>query len=168
MTQQIVTDRLVLRPAVEADAARFLEGLNDYDVVKWLANAPYPYLESDLCLSGPDGSSLWPHLAIIEHEGDMIGMVSTEPHLGFWLLRRAWGEGFATEAARAMCDAAFGRGVDYIASGFFDGNSGSEGVLAKLGFQYVGESQRWCEPQQKDLPHHDTWLDRSDWETQRT
>mgnify|MGYP001794643157 FL=1 len=76
MTQQIVTDRLVLRPAVEADAARFLEGLNDYDVVKWLAYAPYPYRDSDLCESGPDGCSLWPHLAVIEHEGDMIGMVS--------------------------------------------------------------------------------------------
>ncbi len=164
MENVISTDRLTLRPPVDADGPAVMEALNDFDVAKWLANAPYPFQKSDLCLSFPDGSTLWPHMAAIDCQGEMIGMVSMEPDLGFWLRRTAWGQGFATEAAGAMCKAAFGRGADAIASGFFDGNAGSEGVLTKLGFQYLGERQQWCEPRQEHMRHHDMWLDRSDWD----
>ena len=167
MQDVITTKRLTLRPAVDADGAVVMAGFNDFDVVKWLANPPYPFREGDLKLRYDDGSSRWPELACIEHEGRMIGMVGADPHLGFWLLKDSWGKGFASEAARAMRDAAFERGLDYLTSGYFDGNTASEAVLTKLGFQYVGESLHWCEPRQEKLLHHEMWLDRSDWDARQ-
>ncbi|MEO0752614.1 MAG: GNAT family N-acetyltransferase [Pseudomonadota bacterium] len=164
MQDVIETNRLTLRPPVDADGEVVIGGFNDFDVVKWLANPPYPFRQSDLHLRLEDGSSRWPGLACIEHRGAMIGMVSAEPHFGYWLLKHAWGHGFATEAGRAMRDAAFHRGADYISSGYFAGNTASEAVLTKLGFQHVGESRQWCEARQQTLPHHDMWLDRSDWD----
>jgi RimJ/RimL family protein N-acetyltransferase len=168
MTDKIITNRLVLRPPVDADAAIVMEGLNDYSVVKWLARVPYPFHERDLKLRNSDGSSRWPGLAAIDHDGDMIGMVSGMPHVGFWLLRRAWGKGFATEAARAMVNLVFARkDVEHVLSGYFDGNRASERVLEKTGFRQVSKDMHWCEARKKELPHHNMRLDRQDWEAAR-
>lgn len=41
------TERLLLRPLVAADISRFVPLLNDFDVSKNLAAAPYPYTEDD-------------------------------------------------------------------------------------------------------------------------
>lgn len=166
MQDMITTERLVLRPPVDADGPVVMAGFNDFDVVKWLAKPPYPFRESDLKLRAPDGGSRWPGLAAIDHEGAMIGMVSGQPHVGFWLLKRAWGHGFATEAVRAMVRFAFERSdVDHLVSAYFDGNRGSERVLTKLGFRHMGQDTQWCEARQQDLINHNMQLNRSDWVT---
>lgn len=165
MQDMITTERLVLRPPLDADGPVVIAGFNDYDVVKWLARPPYPFRESDWKLRREDGSSRWPDLAVIEHERHMIGMVSGIPHLGFWILQRAWGQGFATEAARAMVRFVFANtDVDHIKSGYFDGNAGSNRVLTKLGFRHVKQDTHWCEARRQDLVHHNMQLNRSDWE----
>ncbi|MEM8775548.1 MAG: GNAT family N-acetyltransferase [Pseudomonadota bacterium] len=167
MTDMIKTERLVLRPVVDADATIVIEGFNDFDVVKWLARPPYPFGIEDLKIRNDDGSSRWPAHAAIEHDGRMIGMVSGVPHLGFWLLRTAWGQGFATEAGLAMAAYVFAdTDEDHLVSGYFEGNEASANVLRKIGFVETGRGTHWCNPRSEEFPHVDMRLNRTDWEAQ--
>lgn len=58
---------------------------------------------------------------------------------GFHLVPAAWGQGYASEASRAVVEHAFGdRGLPELYSGHHPQNGASERVLAKLGFQRLG------------------------------
>jgi RimJ/RimL family protein N-acetyltransferase len=59
--------------------------------------------------------------------------------LGFHLRRDFWGQGLATEAARAVIDYAVGTlGAEALMAGHHPSNRASRKVLLKLGFVYVG------------------------------
>ena len=63
----------------------------------------------------------------------------TDPELGWRLSRSAWGQGYASEAARAARDDAFGRlGLARIISIIHPDNVRSERVAFKLGFHRDG------------------------------
>ena len=116
----IQTARLTLRPFVETDGPKVVSILNDFDVSKWLHRVPHPFTKKDLRILGPKGVSRWPDLAAIECDGTLVGGITTNDHLGYWIDPKCHGQGFATEAARAMVDYTFGRlGCDTLDSGFF-------------------------------------------------
>jgi RimJ/RimL family protein N-acetyltransferase len=62
-----------------------------------------------------------------------------EPELAFELLRRAWGQGFATEASWAVMDWARQSGHDRLWATVWDWNTASRRVLDKLGFPETGQ-----------------------------
>ncbi|MDQ1739364.1 MAG: hypothetical protein QOE53_1016 [Pseudonocardiales bacterium] len=76
-------------------------------------------------------------------EGDPIGYCGLlvgrgsfdEPELGYELLRRAHGHGYATEAARAVLDAGFATGRQRLWATVGSWNAPSFRVLDKLGFR---------------------------------
>jgi len=57
-----------------------------------------------------------------------------EPELAFELLRRAWREGYATEASRAVLEWARTSGYRRLWATVWDWNAPSRRVLAKVGF----------------------------------
>jgi len=57
-----------------------------------------------------------------------------EPELVFELLRRVWGQGYATEAARAVLGWARSSGHERLWATVWDWNTASRRVLAKVGF----------------------------------
>jgi RimJ/RimL family protein N-acetyltransferase len=57
-----------------------------------------------------------------------------EPELAFELLRRCWGQGYATEASRAVLAWARSSGYERLWATVWDWNTPSLRVLAKLGF----------------------------------
>ena len=57
-----------------------------------------------------------------------------EPELAFELLRRVWGQGYATEASWAVLDWARSAGYERVSATVWDWNTASRRVLAKLGF----------------------------------
>lgn len=76
-------------------------------------------------------------------ERDVIGycgLVDTgrgaegEPELAFELLRRVWGQGYATEASLAVLDWASSSGYERLWATVWDWNIASRRVLAKVGF----------------------------------
>jgi RimJ/RimL family protein N-acetyltransferase len=82
---------------------------------------------------------------LIEHNYTPIGMVGIDwhepagPELGYWLGVEYWGQGFATEAARAAIDFTFEEfDVDVMKSGARVANPSSRNVLEKCGFQWSG------------------------------
>jgi ribosomal-protein-alanine N-acetyltransferase len=60
--------------------------------------------------------------------------------MGFHLLPQAWGQGYATEASRAALRYAFDElAAPAVYSGHHPENAASQNVLAKLGFERIGE-----------------------------
>ncbi|WP_405496995.1 GNAT family N-acetyltransferase [Nocardia sp. NBC_00511] len=57
-----------------------------------------------------------------------------EPELAFELLRRVWGQGYATEASLAVLDWARSSGHERLWATVWDWNIASRRVLAKVGF----------------------------------
>ena len=75
--------------------------------------------------------------------GDVIGYCGLvdsgrgsegEPELAYELLRRVWGQGYATEASLAVVDWARSSGYERLWATVWDWNTASRRVLAKLGF----------------------------------
>ena len=79
--------------------------------------------------------------------GDVIGycglianthVPQDEPELAFELLRRYWGQGYATEASRAVVSWAQASGYRRLWATVRDWNGASRRVLTKLGFVETG------------------------------
>lgn len=103
----------------------------------------------------------------VEHKGRLIGGVgfyrrpSGSAELGFWFGTPWWGQGFATEATRAVIAHGFIRHkVPMFTSAHFTDNPASRNVLAKLGFQPAGECRIVCVSRGADVPAQTYWLDR--------
>ncbi len=116
MFAPLATERLVLRPLIPEDAAALHNLVNDFDVTRNLAVVPFPYpreLADEWIQSTrrslAEGSAY--QLAITGREGEheiLVGVVGLRVdaaarvgRLGYWVGRRFWGHGVATEAGRA-------------------------------------------------------------------
>lgn len=64
-----------------------------------------------------------------------------EPEVAFELLQRAWGQGYATEAADAVLGWARASGHRRVWATVWDWNTASRRVLAKLGFRETGRRE---------------------------
>jgi RimJ/RimL family protein N-acetyltransferase len=76
-------------------------------------------------------------------DGDVVGYCGLvdsgpgahgEPELAFELLRRSWGQGYATEASLAVLDRARSSGHERVWATVWEWNTASRRVLARLGF----------------------------------
>jgi RimJ/RimL family protein N-acetyltransferase len=62
-----------------------------------------------------------------------------EPEIGYWLGVPYWGQGYATEAVRALIDHAFTElALERLEAGARVSNPASRRVLEKCGFQWSG------------------------------
>ena len=150
----IQTERMLLRPLHAGDAAEVHRLVNDWAVVRMLSRVPFPYprrLTDDWIASTARqmerGTGY--HLAITgEDEGremvvGCIGLrLDMKPrtgNLGFWVGRRFWGHGVATEAARAVSRWALANlDLDRLVAHVASDNLASAAVLRRIGFRSVG------------------------------
>ena len=141
------SERLFLRPAWPEDATAIYRGIGDQEVVCNLAMAPWPYRVEDAhaFLARPQEDGL-PRFAITlpGQTGDLVGMVGLNERedgieLGYWIARKCWGRGVATEAVRGILEVAASMGVGRINAGHFCDNPASGKVLRKAGFVSTGE-----------------------------
>jgi len=99
------TERLVLRPFRTGDAREFARLAGDWAVASMTSDIPYPFSAAQAMgwLRPVRGEARF----AIELDGQLIGGAgyyrrpSGVAELGFWLGRPWWGQGLATEAARA-------------------------------------------------------------------
>ncbi len=142
------TQRLTLRPGWPEDAPQLADAIGHECVVRMLAIPPWPYpIEAAETFLAGFGDPLEPKFLIFEHEAGatrLVGGMGIAPHrdepheLGYWLTPGAWGRGIATEAGRAVLDAARARGIRQVSAGHFVDNPASGRVLRKLGFRPTG------------------------------
>jgi [ribosomal protein S5]-alanine N-acetyltransferase len=160
----LTTERLHLRPFAASDWRAFHDLAGDWGVARMTSDIPHPLT--------PEVARKWMHRARGERRlaivtGDtVIGGVgyfrrrSGAAELGFWLGRPWWGQGFTTEAARAVIEHGFSEGLPAFASAHFLDNPASGRVLAKLGFVPVERTTMWCEARGNHVEAITYWLDR--------
>ncbi len=146
------TKRLTLRPGWPEDAPALTRAIAHESVATMLAHAPWPYdlTDAETFLSLPRGANE-PCFLIEAMDGDaprLVGGIALirdgDTHeLGYWLTPDAWGRGYATEAGRAVLDAArHALGLRKVTATPAIDNPASARVLRKLGFREVGRAAR--------------------------
>jgi RimJ/RimL family protein N-acetyltransferase len=142
------TPRLLLRPGFPEDAPALAAAIADEAIVRNLATAPWPYRmrDAEAFLASPRDPIL-PSLLIFERTQAaprLIGSCglgrrpSGAVEMGYWIARRHWGRGFATEACAALVDIARTLALPRLEGSHFIDNPASARVLEKLGFEPVG------------------------------
>lgn len=155
----------IIRPLHPSDAAAICKHGNDPDISKWMCDTfPSPYLlahahaflttigltqtmPAALC---PAASPVPQHYALCRRaDGAYMGGLGLMPkadvqartlEIGYWVGREFWGNGYASEAVRALAAWAFAHFPDVlrIEGEVFEGNEGSARVLLKAGFRAEG------------------------------
>lgn len=142
------TARLLLRPGWAEDAPALAAAIGDERIVRNLATAPWPYRlrDAEAFLAQPRDPVL-PSFLIFERtdaEPRLLGScglgrrASGAVELGYWVARRFWGRGVATEASRALLDIAHMLRLPRLQASHFLDNPASGRVLEKLGFLHTG------------------------------
>jgi ribosomal-protein-alanine N-acetyltransferase len=145
------TERLIIRPFVMADRAAMQPIYDDPEVMRHITGTtgdPSEWVASYIREQRRRGYTFW---ALEERDtGEVIGEAGLAPYeggphleLGYLLRRDRWGRGLATEAARAVLDAAFdGLGATQVVAIVDFGNDASLNVARKIGFVRHGERVR--------------------------
>ncbi len=147
------TERLLLRRPDAGDISAIMAIAGDWEVARRLSRIPHPYGDQDaLFFLDIIVPAEWVWAITCRGAGELVGMVGLTPEaghdaaeLGYYVDRRHWGVGIATEAARSVVD--YGvrvLGLRCLTSGYFLDNPLSGRVLTKLGFVEVGRGERPC------------------------
>lgn len=156
MPLPIVTERLLLR-AYESDDLHELHAVlySDGEAMRLLGGprdlaGTRAALERSISQQNVSGFSFWP---VFEREsGRLIGEAGLFPiapdgpdvALGYAFGAPFWGRGYATEAASAVLEEAFGPlGMDRVVAITREQNLASRRVLTKLGFRMEGLRHVW-------------------------
>lgn len=142
------TERLLLRPGWPEDAPALACAIGEEAIVRNLAHAPWPYALADAeAFLGAESGALPRFLIFARTDAAprliggiaLLGDESGDVALGYWIRRACWGQGFATEAGRAVVALAHrGLRIDRLVADHFRDNPASGRVLRKLGFHPTG------------------------------
>ncbi len=155
------TERLLLRPSWPEDASALHTAIADEGIVRNLARAPWPYTPCDAAqFAALEHGLMFPNfMLMLRTDGAPkligscgLGQLDGEAELGYWIARPYWGQGFASEAARAVVNIAKALGHSKLVSGHFTDNPASGRVLRKIGFRPLGRSeQRYSAGRQREV-----------------
>jgi RimJ/RimL family protein N-acetyltransferase len=169
----LTTGRLILRAPRKADAAAVAALINDRRIAENTARVPYPYTlaDAEVFIASAERQSEISFLVTLP-DGTIIGgcglgkLRGDAPDIGYWFGVAYWGRGFASEAARAVIDHAFGDiGHDVILGGARVSNPASRRVLEKCGFQWTGVALQRVRALKTSVPCDRFQLDRKRWES---
>lgn len=167
----VTTRRLVLRPHRRTDADAITQSMGDFEVVRMLARVPLPYDRQDaLDWLSRAASGVTPDwcLAITTNGDAHIGVVAIDFrhgqwHLGYWLNRRYWGQGFVSEATSVVIERFFCRMPEEVLhSGAFADNAASLRIQTRLGFAVTGSGDLYSLSRNSMASHINTRLVRAD------
>ena len=144
------TERLLLRPGWREDAPELYRAICDQRVVRNLGSAPWPYRPEDAeAFLASERNPAHPGFLIFRRTDaapELVGTIGLgsrpgdgRTELGYWIARRHWGHGYASEAGHAVLRLAReGLRLRRLAAGHFLDNPASGRVLEKLGFRRTG------------------------------
>lgn len=148
---RLETRRLWLRWPRQADAGAMVRLAGEKAVAEMTSHIPHPYGPEDATAfvlatraANTEGRGLTLAITPRREPGALIGMVGittreSRPSLGYWLGSPHWGDGLATEAARALIDAYFAyTGGDELCASARVINGASRRVIEKCGFAATG------------------------------
>lgn len=180
---RLETRRLWLRWPRLADVQAIVRLAGEKAVAEMTARIPHPYPPEDAerfifqaRRSNADGGGLTLAITPKGKPNSLIGVVGISPgpetgrpSLGYWLGTPHWGQGNATEAARALIDAFFAYGEeDELTAAARVINPTPRRVLEKCGFAYQGSGLSELPARGGYYPVDHFRLDRRAWESLKT
>lgn len=178
----IETERLILRPWAETDAADLFAFAKDPrvgPVAGWPAHADVDESRRLIrtVLSGPET-----YAVLLKSAGHAVGGIGlkigaksdmaageSEAELGYWIGVPYWGQGLIPEAVRALLRHAFEQlGLETLWCGYYSGNRKSRRVQEKCGFVYHHTTENLYLPLMDETrTGHVSCLTRRMWQGQR-
>lgn len=169
------TERLVLRAPRREDIAAIARLAGDRRIAVNTARIPHPYGLDDAgqfiaTANCKEGEATF----VITFDGAPAGACAVvpceaDPEIGYWLGVPYWGQGYATEAARAVIDYVFGDlQCEALQAGARVSNPASRRVLEKCGFQWTGVRLMRIRAINSAAPTDRFRLDRKLWESLRS
>jgi len=166
------TQRLMLRAPRLEDARAVAALADDRRIAEMTSNLPHPYAVKDaenwINAQGQTGDTAF--LIFTKADGAFIGATgyvlaeATDPEIGYWLGLPFWGQGYATEAARAVVDHVFtSTEAPAITVRARVMNDRSRRVIEKCGFQWIGAGLTRIKTVQGSVPVDVFRLDRGTW-----
>lgn len=172
----LTTERLVLRPWEESDAAELFELARDPEVDPSAGWPPHRSAEESRrvirdVLSTPEN-----YAVVRKSDRRLVGCIGLkfgedacsekqdEPELGYWIGKAYWGNGYAPEAGRRLIAHAFS---DLSCAAVwccrYEGNEKSGRVQEKLGFTHVRTDPEGETRLGYTLPEEENVLRRENW-----
>jgi RimJ/RimL family protein N-acetyltransferase len=168
------TERLMLRRPTLADVKAITRLADDRRIAENTRRLPHPYLQDHAVEFVRAIARTRETAFLIEQNHTPVGMVGVDwrepdaPELGYWLGVDHWGQGLATEAARAVIDFTFEQfDAAHMRSGARVANPASRNVLEKCGFQWYGVELHRFESLGSSTPVDCFRLTRSVWASLR-
>jgi RimJ/RimL family protein N-acetyltransferase len=164
---EIRTQRLLLRPWRPEDAADVAAAMDIYhrdDVTRWLGSSERSWATEDsardrlvrwvevssqhpglgLWAVVPDGVGSPVGTVLLVQLSDADGELTDDVEVGWHFHPEHWGNGYATEAAAALLEHAFGTlGLTEVNAIAYPGNEPSFAVMRRLGMVHRGATDRW-------------------------
>jgi len=150
----LATERLLLRPFRPQDAAPLHRLINDWEVCRSLAEVPFPYPRerADAWIASSRAelaAGTAYHLAVTGKEnqqevllggvGLRLDKAARTARLGYWVGRRFWGRGIASEAAGKLARWALANlDLERLEASVATDNAASAAVLRRIGFRLIG------------------------------
>lgn len=173
------TERLILRPWRDSDAADLYESAKDPAVGPIAGWPPHTSAENSLeiirgVLSAPET-----YAVVLKETGKPVGSVGikrnaqgsapmddTQAEIGYWLGVPYWGQGLIPEAVRALLRRCFEElGCTGVWCVYFDGNERSKRVQEKCGFLYHHtERDKPCALMNDVRTEHFSYLSKGQWQ----
>ncbi|MEW6491606.1 MAG: GNAT family N-acetyltransferase [Cyanobacteriota bacterium] len=146
------TQRLILRPFTLADAPDVQHLAGDREIAAMTLMIPHPYedgIAEEWIKTHPkafeEGAAV--HFAIVLRQtGELCGAIglginkeNNNAEIGYWIGKPYWGQGYCTEAAKAVLQYGFEViGLHRIHAAHFLHNPASGRVMRKIGMSYEG------------------------------
>jgi RimJ/RimL family protein N-acetyltransferase len=148
----IETERLLLRIFKESDAKNVSRMCNNYNIYKSTLNLPYPYpLECALSWivtheQNFELDRMYEFAITDKNSGQLYGAIAISNHkqhkngeMAYWVGEEYWGNGYGTEAAKAMIDFVFKeKSFHRVYARYFKSNPSSGKIMKKCGMVYEG------------------------------
>lgn len=148
-TNNITTDRLILKSMTLDDAEIAWTFWGDHEIGKYLCDPYYKDANElrELISDIDEWDTEYPFIAYDKHTGDIVATCSigvegspTQWGFGYCIRKDSWGKGYATEIAKALIDFAYSLGIRDFQGTVATENIASRRVMEKCGMHLDHES----------------------------
>lgn len=178
----IETERLLIRPWQEADAAALFKYASDPDIGPVAGWSTHTSVEHSLEIIRTVFAAPETYAVVLRETGEPVGscgimfssglhsasMRQGEAEIGYWIGKPYWGQGLIPEAVNALLSRCFNDlMLDAVWCGYYDGNTKSMRVCEKSGFKFHHTNHDVISPLGDIRTEHFCLMTREDYQSRQ-